>query len=62
MSAINGRGLNADGVTPALRCAAARQRFEAHMSAAIMTRDEIVVTRFRYPAVAICAKELRQVT
>ena len=62
MCADDGRGLDADRVTPALRGTAVRQRLKSDVPAAIMPCGEIVVALVRNPAVAIGAKELRQVT
>ena len=59
--AVDGGGLDANRVAPALRRAASRHRHEPDVPAAVVPRDEIIVARVRHPAIAVGMKQLRQI-
>ncbi|NBS04584.1 MAG: hypothetical protein EBS64_05095 [Verrucomicrobia bacterium] len=56
--AVDGGSLDANGVTPTLRCATMPQRRKSDMASAIIPRHEIVVSLVRNPAVAVDLENL----
>ena len=59
--AVDGGGLDANRVAPALRRAAARHRCEPDVPAAILPPDEIVIALVGDPAITVRLKELGQI-